>query len=102
MSYESDRLAECQTETERLNVQAFVRMEERLDVIDSRFWQTTKEERPKVENPFVTLVDEITACVDRFLPYAELDDDDSGDLKDELLKIVRTAAAQRLAELFGR
>ena len=90
MSYESDRLAECQTETERLNVQAFVRMEERLD------------ERPKVANPFVTLVDDITACVDRFLPYAELDDDDSGDLKDELLKIVRTAAAQRLAELFGR
>ena len=90
MSYESDRLAECQTETERLNVQAFVRMEERLD------------EPPKVENPFVTLVDDITACVDRFLPYAELDDDDSGDLKDELLKIVRTAAAQRLAELFGR
>ena len=97
MSYESERfrrlavqLAECQTETERLNVQAFVRMEERLD------------EPPKVENPFVTLVDDITACVDRFLPYAELDDDDSGDLKDELLKIVRTAAAQRLAELFGR
>jgi hypothetical protein len=90
MSYKSDRLAECRSETERLNVEAFVRMEERLD------------ERPREDDPFVTLVDEITACVDRFLPYDELDDDDSGDLKGELLKIVRTAAAQRLAELFGR
>jgi len=93
MSYKSDRLAECQTETERLNVEAFIR---RTGI------QVPCSLGEEEKNPFVTLVDDITACVDRFLPYAELDDDDSGDLKDELLKIVRTAAAQRLAELFGR
>ena len=94
MSYKSDRLAECQTETERLNVEAFIR---RTGI------QVPCSLGEEEDDPFVTLVDDITACVNRFLPYAKPGEiDDSGDLKDELLELVRTAAAQRLAELFGR
>jgi hypothetical protein len=47
MSYTRDRLSDCQTETERLNVLAFIRLEEKEKAIQKQKEKDRRDELQK-------------------------------------------------------
>ena len=73
-----------------LPLDAHYMIERRVPVVDGVEFVETVTMTRRVEDDN-NKVDDITDCVNRFLPYGDLDDlEDVVDLKDELLEIVRT------------